>query len=355
MGRLGLVWSGGDVISPAGVRRLLATGPDVVVGNAYGATETTVISTWYPMRPGDPVTGTVPVGVPMDGTQVHVLDRRLQPVPVGVPGEIYVAGSGLARGYLGRPDLTAERFVAGPAGERMYRTGDLGRWRHDGNLEFVGRADDQVKVRGFRVEPAEVTAALLDLPDVGQATVMVREETGRTHLVAYVVPEDGAPMPAPDAVRAALAETLPDYMLPAAVVPLDRLPLTGNGKLDRGALPAPALATVSGGREPRNDREKVLCALFAEILGVPRVSVDDDFFELGGHSLLATRLVSRIRTELGAECDLRAVFDAPTIARLVDRLFTVKAARPALRPRPGSRTCPDPCALRTDAVRVPSS
>ncbi|MEE1671628.1 amino acid adenylation domain-containing protein [Streptomyces sp. WAC07094] len=334
MGRLGLVWSGGDVISPAGVRRLLATGPDVVVGNAYGATETTVISTWYPMRPGDPVTGTVPVGVPMDGTQVHVLDRRLQPVPVGVPGEIYVAGSGLARGYLGRPDLTAERFVAGPAGERMYRTGDLGRWRHDGNLEFVGRADDQVKVRGFRVEPAEVTAALLDLPDVGQATVMVREETGRTHLVAYVVPEDGAPMPAPDAVRAALAETLPDYMLPAAVVPLDRLPLTGNGKLDRGALPAPALVTVSGGREPRNDREKVLCALFAEILGVPRVSVDDDFFELGGHSLLATRLVSRIRTELGAECDLRAVFDAPTIARLVDRLFTVKAARPALRPRP---------------------
>ncbi|MDT0464469.1 non-ribosomal peptide synthetase [Streptomyces gibsoniae] len=333
MGQLRLAWSGGDVISPLGVRRLLATGPDIVVGNAYGATETTVISTWYPMRPGDAIPATVPVGAPMENTQVYVLDGELREVPVGVPGEIYVAGAGLARGYLGRPELTAERFVAGPAGTRMYRTGDMGRWRGDGNLEFLGRVDDQVKIRGFRVEPAEVTAVLLGQPGVGQAAVVLREVGAEPSLVAYVVPVDAAREPAPESLRAALADALPDYMVPAVVVVLDRLPLTRNGKLDRDALPAPGDLTVTGGREPRNPREAALCELFVQLLGVPRVSIDDNFFVLGGHSLLATRLVSRIRTEIGAECSLRAVFDSPTVAALADRLVTPDTTRPALRPR----------------------
>ncbi|MFB9431804.1 amino acid adenylation domain-containing protein [Streptoalloteichus tenebrarius] len=260
----------------------------------------------------------VPIGTPLDNAAVHVLDGSLRPVPVGEVGELYVAGAGLARGYLGRPGLTAERFVADPFGEpgrRMYRTGDLVRWDAGGNLVFVGRADDQVKVRGFRVELGEVESAVAGHPGVAQVAVVAREDRpGDRRLVGYVEPADGHVLDAGE-VRRWLAERLPDYMVPSVFVVMDRLPLLRNGKLDRRGLPAPVFEPSPAATAPRTPVEETLCAIFAEVLGVPEVGVDDGFFDLGGDSIIAIQLITRAR-RAGLSITARDVFERRTVAAL---------------------------------------
>ncbi|MFI2606495.1 amino acid adenylation domain-containing protein [Kitasatospora sp. NPDC018619] len=325
------VWTGGDIASPVAMRRVLDACPGLRLVNVYGPTETTTFATHFPMTSAAEVPDVVPIGRPLPNNRLYVLDAGLRPVPVGVAGELYIGGSGLARGYVRRPGLTAERFVACPFGEpggRMYRTGDVVRWTATGELEFVGRADDQVKLRGFRIELGEVEAAFTAHPEVGQVCVAVRQDQpGDKRLVAYVT----GPV-RPDELRDFVTERLPGYMLPAAIVVLDELPVNPNGKVDRKALPAPDYSGAEGGREPRDATERALCALFAEVLGLARISIDDNFFDRGGHSLLATRLVSRIRAGLGAELPIRALFDNPTVALLAAALPDSAAARPALRP-----------------------
>ena len=296
--------------------------PWVTHYNEYGPTENTVWSTVYQYCSWQR-NAKVPIGRPIWNTRVYVLDGSLGAVPVGVAGELYIAGAGLARGYLKRPGLTAERFVANPFesdGSRMYRTGDLARWREDGNLEFLGRVDQQVKIRGFRVELGEIEAVLREQDGVQEAVVVAREdEPGEKRLVGYVVGAAGKSVDA-SALRQELTKKLPDYMVPAAVMVLERIPLTANGKVDRKALPAPEFISTSDYREGRTPEEEILCGLFAEVLGVSRVGLDDNFFEMGGHSLLAVTLVSRVRTVLGVELPLDTLFEWPRVGELGPRL-----------------------------------
>ncbi|MGI5348318.1 amino acid adenylation domain-containing protein [Streptomyces sp. CA-250714] len=337
----------GEPLPDTLLRRVRAAFPGVRIVNAYGQSESFYATTWTAVEEADlPATPAAPLGRPLSGVRTYVLGAGLVPVPPGVVGELYVAGAGIGRGYHGRPALTAERFVAdplGPAGARMYRTGDLARWNADGELEYVGRADTQVKIRGFRIEPAETEAALLAHPGVAQAAVIARDlpgsPNGGKQLVAYVVPtqpsapDSDADTLGPGALRSWAAQRLPEFMVPSAFVTLDRLPLAPNGKLDRKALPEPEFSGETY-RAPRTPGEEQLATLFAEVLGLEKVGIDDNFFHLGGHSLRATRLVSLIRTALGTDIPIRAVFQHPTIAELARRLEDSAATgRPRPRPR----------------------
>lgn len=279
----------------------------------YGSTEVTCDATvWDPETdPGDrPL---VTIGRPIDNTRAYVLDADLRLVLPGVPGELYIAGDQVTRGYAGRPDLTAQRFVPNPyeAGARMYRTGDLVKWDREGRLHFVSRADQQLKVRGIRVEPGEIEMALAERPGVRRAVVVLREEA----LVAYVTGDVD-----PDELRRQLASRLPAHLIPAFIVRLPELPFNSNGKVDRGALPAPDRTPRGTGRAPATEDEHTLCNLFADVLGLPEVGIDDDFFALGGHSLLAARLIPRIQQALHVKLSVRALFEAPTVASLAARL-----------------------------------
>ncbi|WP_206797397.1 non-ribosomal peptide synthetase [Amycolatopsis sp. MtRt-6] len=327
--------TGGEALSAALAKRMRAAGAEVT--NGYGPTETTIYSTAHTLgdreREGAP-----PIGTPIRETRAHVLDDRLRPVPGGTVGELYLAGSGVARGYLHRPGLTATRFVAdpfGPAGERMYRTGDRVRLAADGCLEFLGRVDHQVKIRGQRVELGEIEVATEELPGVARAVVVARaDRPGQHQLVAYVVPRSGAQLDSA-CLRELLADRLPRHMVPSAVVTLQALPQTPSGKVDRAALPAPGPAVQAATVAPESAAEKWLCGLFAELLDVPEVGVTDDFFGLGGHSLLAMRLVGRIRAELRGDVDIRDLFDDATVRGIAARLHPTVAG-----PAPGTRDDP---------------
>ncbi|HEX2300339.1 MAG TPA: amino acid adenylation domain-containing protein, partial [Pseudonocardiaceae bacterium] len=295
------LWTGGDVVPAGAVRRVQAACPALTVVDGYGPTETTTFATSHPLPPGAPVPDSVPIGRPLDHMQTYVLDNWMCPVPAGVTGELYIAGAGLARGYLNRPGLTAERFVAdpfGPPGSRMYCTGDLVRWNTDGALEYLGRADQQVKVRGFRIEPGEIEATLAAHPGVAHVAVIAREdEPGVKRLVAYVVAAPGVSAVDSSELRELAARTLPDYMMPTTFVTLEHLPLNANGKVDRHALPAPEREAGAGENhvEPRNDTERVVAQVWAEVLGAQRIGIWDNFFGLGGDSILSIRVISRLR------------------------------------------------------------
>jgi amino acid adenylation domain-containing protein len=324
---------GGQAVDADSVRRLMKAGRPRRLLHMYGPTETTTFCLYQEVEHVAEDALTVPLGHATGNQRIYLLDPALNPVPVGVPGEAYVGGGGVARGYLERPGLTAERFVPDPfsaePGARMYRTGDRMRWRGERTLEFIGRVDEQVKIRGFRIEPAEVESALSTHPAVREAWVIVREDRpGDRRLVAYVVGEVEV-----EEVRAFLRGSLPEYMVPAAVVVLERLPLTPNGKVDRRALPAPEYGAEESYVAPRTPVEEVLAGVWAEVLGTARVGVEESFFELGGHSLLATRVVSRIRAVFGVELPLRALFEGPTVAELAVRVEEMRRADlPALPP-----------------------
>jgi amino acid adenylation domain-containing protein len=319
---LRLALLGGDWIPVSLPDRLKALAEGLEFISLGGATEASIHSMIYVVEESDPAWKSIPYGRPMANQRAYLLDPRLEPLEACESGEIHYGGVGLARGYLGRPALTAEKFIPDPfgavPGARMYKTNDAARFRPDGEVELIGRMDFQVKIRGMRVELDEIAAALRRCPAVRECVVLAREDTpGDKRLVAYVVPEAGQRADAP-ALRRRLAESLPDYMLPAAFVELDALPLSPNGKIDRRALPAPGTGRPEL-EEPfaaaRTPVEEVIVGVWSEVLGVERVGVRDDFAELGGHSLHATRIASRLRETFAVEVPLRALFESATVAR----------------------------------------
>jgi amino acid adenylation domain-containing protein len=333
--------AGGDVLSVSHVQQALTALPSCRLINGYGPTENTTFTCCYSITEPRQCEPTVPIGRPIANTQVYILDAHLQPVPIGVPGEIYIGGDGLARGYLNRPELTAERFLLHPfsptSGARLYRTGDLARYRPDGNIEFLGRLDHQVKLRGFRVELGEIEAVFTQHPAVREVVVVVREDTpGDKRLVAYVVSAQ-AQFPTISELRSFLQGKLPEYMVPALFVFLKALPLTPNGKVDRRALPRPDSTRPeleTGYVTPQTPIEETVAGIWAEVLKVERVGIHDNFFALGGHSLLATQVISRIRTICQVDLPLRSLFEKPTVAGLSAVIMQTRANSSA-QPVPG--------------------
>jgi len=316
--------------------RFFAKLPGVELHNLYGPTEAAVDVTFWQCQPGA-ADRIVPIGRPVANTAIHILDEALQPVPIGAAGELMIGGVQVARGYLGRTDLTAEKFIANPYGEgRLYRTGDLARYRADGVIEYLGRLDHQVKLRGFRIELGEIEDALRQHPAIRDAAVILREDAGEKRLAAYCVPRSAAAVETPDATRqtiadvtAALRATLPDYMTPATFVFLDLLPLSANGKLDRRALPAPDWEQNRTNSEfvaPRNDTEEKIASAWRKILKVERIGVHDDFFDLGGHSLAAMQVVSRLRGAFSPPLNVLQMFERPTIASLAEAIDQASSA-----------------------------
>jgi amino acid adenylation domain-containing protein len=310
---------GGEALAPRLVKKITDLGAACEIGNHYGPTETTVESVVLRLRdymPREDAEQGIPIGKPVDNTRIYILDARLDPVPIGFAGELYIAGDGVAAGYIGQPELTRERFVDDPFfGGKMYRTGDLCRYLADGNVDFLGRADDQVKVRGFRIELGEIEAVLTRHPAVKQAIVIARPD-GRSgkRLIGYVAGSREQPA-APQELRNFLAANLPDYMVPAAIVMLPRLPLNANGKIDRQNLPEPDLGGAPAGEfaAPATASEQAIASIWAEVLGRSGIGIDDNFFDLGGHSLAAIQLVARVRERLGVTLDIQVVFDSPTV------------------------------------------
>jgi len=326
---------GGDVLSAASVIDALEHLPECLVINGYGPTESTTFASYYRMTSRNQVGASVSIGRPIANTEIYVLSRDLTPVAVGAVSELYIGGAGLARGYLNRPDLTAERFIPSPfsglPGSRLYRSGDLARLMPDGNIEFLGRVDQQVKVRGQRIELTEIESVLNDYPAIKEAAVLaLGDANGDKRLVAYFALNEGETVQTSQ-LRMHLKNKLPDYMVPSAFVVLDKLPMTSSGKLDRKALPMPDNTRPDIAEDylaPRNPVEEVVAALWAEILGIERVGVLDSFFDLGGHSLLATRVVSSIRYIFKVELPLKTLFQASTVAELSEEIV-------AREPKPG--------------------
>jgi len=313
---------GGEELPKSVVDRSFALLPELSLWNFYGPSEITATATAVQLQPGDRIT----IGGPIAGKKVYILNQCLQPVPVGVIGEVFIGREGVARGYIGRPAATAESFIPDPfstePGARLYRTRDRARYLPDGRIEFIGRLDHQVKIRGFRIELGEIESALREHPAVKEAVAAVKSADDEKYLAAYIVPE---PKPAPPAaeLRAFLKQRLPEYMVPSTFVSLDQLPLTATGKLDRAALPEPDRShreRESAFTAPRNAVEETLVEIFAEVLGLEKAGIHDDFFDFGGHSLLATRVVARIRKAFNVELPLRHFFENPTVAEIAEFL-----------------------------------
>ncbi|GDZ93324.1 amino acid adenylation domain-containing protein [Planktothrix agardhii CCAP 1459/11A] len=318
------VFCGGEIL-PVALQEKLFSQLNVNLCNLYGPTECCIdVTFWNCQR--EMYGQRIPIGRPIFNTKIYILDSNLQPVPIGIPGELHIGGAGLARGYLNRPELTQEKFIPNPFSNypdsRLYKTGDLARYLPDGNIEYLGRIDNQVKIRGFRIELGEIEAVLNQYPQVQSSVIIAREDTpGNKRLVAYIVPQKEA-TPTPNELRQFLKEKLPEYMIPSAFVILESLPLTPNGKIDRRALPAPEQSHERTDKFilPRNPIEEILVTIWSEVLKVKQVSINDNFFELGGHSLLATQLISRIRTNFSIEIPLRSLFAAPTIEELSQQI-----------------------------------
>ncbi|MCC6179185.1 MAG: amino acid adenylation domain-containing protein, partial [Chloroflexi bacterium] len=328
------IFNGGEALPPHLAQVWYARCSQARIANSYGMTESAIYATCALVEPtSDGSPPRVLVGHPIANASAYVLDRWGHPCPPGLPGEIHLGGRGLARGYLNLPDLTAERFIPDPFSTapdaRLYKTGDLGRYLPDGAIDYLGRLDNQIKIRGFRVEPGEIEATLRDHSAVAETVAILREDrAGDPRLVAYLVGVEGATLPGAEALRAFVSERLPEYMVPAAFVALDVLPLTPSGKLDRRALPAPSLDGLATGQEyaaPRTPAETLLAGLWTTVLGVERVGIRDDFFGLGGHSLLATRMLARVRAAFGVELPLRAAFETRTVAALAARIEAARA------------------------------